>query len=284
MSTDNEALRLGIVPLRPLALADLLKGTTEALRRNASALFGTALLVAIAAGLVTALVTVLALGGVPQAPTVISSFADARPFLIATAIATLVNGTFGVLLIGVVNIVVPRAVFGHTTGFAAGLWAVAPRLLSLFGVFLLVTGMIVGVGAVGLGAAIADPVGVLVFLGAMVGIIYASAALAFASSVVVVEGLDVLTALRRSRALVHAVGWWRVFGIMLLAGAVAGLAGILLDAVFAAVSGGAAVGVTLATVITSAVFAPVTAVLQSLLYVDHRCRSEGIEGLWRESA
>ncbi|HVK25647.1 MAG TPA: hypothetical protein VM677_30175 [Actinokineospora sp.] len=284
MSTDNEALRLGIVPLRPLGLSDLLNGTVEALRRNASALFGTALLVAVTAELVSALVTVLALGGIPQAPTVINSFGDARAFLIATAIAALVTGVVGVVLTGVVNVVVPRAVFGHTTGLGAALRAVAPRLPSLLGVFLLVTVLIGGVGAIGVGAAIADPLGVLVFLAAMVGVLYAAIALSFAASVVVVEGKDVLTALRRSRVLVHAVGWWRVFGITILAGAVVGLAGILLSTVFDAVSGGSTVGVGLATIVAGAAFGPVTVVLQTLLYVDHRCRSEGIEGLWRESA
>ncbi|WP_436501201.1 hypothetical protein [Actinokineospora sp. HUAS TT18] len=284
MSTDNEALRLGIIPLRPLTLSDLLTGTVEALRRNASALFGAAAAVAIVAEVVTALVTVLALGGIPTAPQVVTSFSDMRQFFVAAAIAGLVSGMFGVIVVGVVNVVVPRAVFGHTTGLRAALRAVASRLPRLLGVFVLVTGMIVAIGAIGVGATIADPIGVLVFIGAMVAITYAAIALSFASSVVVVEGLDVLSALRRSRALVHAVGWWRVFGIMLLAGAAVGLAGLLLSSLFDALSGGSAVATALATVVAGAVFAPVTTVLQSLLYVDHRCRSEGIEGLWRESA
>ncbi|SDI88027.1 hypothetical protein SAMN05192558_102489 [Actinokineospora alba] len=286
MSTDNEALRLGIVPLRPLGLPDLVGGTVQALRRNPRALFGGGLLVAVIAELVTVAVTVLVVGGLPAAPTTeIPTFAELRPFLIATMIALLVVEVMALVLVGVVNVVVPRAVFGHVTGLRAALTAMLPKLPRLLGILAAIGAMMIGIAVIAVGAIVlGGEAGVLLAFPAVVAVVYLSMAFSFAASVAVVEDQGVIESLRRSRTLVHAVGWWRVFGILLLAGLATGIVAAIVGALFETVSGGSSLGTSLATVLTSAVFAPATTVLTTLLYVDHRCRSEGIEGLWREAA
>jgi hypothetical protein len=291
MDTENtennlgdEALQLGIVPLRPLTLSDLIGGAVQALRRNAAALIGTGLIVAVVGELFGIGVTVLATGSMaPDPPAAFTSWSDIQPYLTSAGIAAVVMLMANIVLTGVGNVVVSKAVFGHTTGLGAAMRAVAPKLLPLFGVLVLTWLMFVGLGAIGVTAMLASPVGILVMLGALVGIMYLSIALAFSSSVVVVEGLGVLAALQRSRTLVHAVGWWRVFGITLLVGVVGMLMGAIVGSVFGLVSGGSSVGVTLGTIVVSTVYGPASVVLNSLLYVDHRCRSEGVEGLWREA-
>ncbi|MBC6449337.1 hypothetical protein [Actinokineospora xionganensis] len=286
MSTDNEALRLGIVPLRPLTLSDLVSGTVQALRRNPRALFGGGLIVAVLAELVTVAVTVLVVGGLPEVPTTaMPTFAELRPYLIATLIALLVVEVMALVLVGVVNVVVPRAVFGHVTGLRTALSAMLPKLPRLFGILAAIGVMMLGIAAIAVGAiAVGGEAGMLLALPGVVAIVYLSMAFTFAASVAVVEDKGVIESLRRSRTLVHAVGWWRVFGILLLAGLATGIVSAIVGAVFETVSGGSALGISLATILTSAVFAPAMTVLTTLLYIDHRCRSEGIEGLWREAA
>lgn len=286
MSTDNEALRLGIVPLRPLTLSDLVSGTMQALRRNPRALFGVGLIVAVVAELVTVAVTVLVVGGLPAVPTTeFPTFEELRPFLVATMIALLVVELMALVLVGVVNVVVPRAVFGHSTGLRAALTAALPKLPRLFGILVAVGMMMIGIATIAVGAMVlGGEAGLVLAFPAMVAVVYLSIAFSFAASVAVVENLGIIDSLRRSRTLVHAVGWWRVFGVLLLAGIATALLAAIIGAVFEGVSGGSSVGTSLASVLTSAVFAPATQVLATLLYVDHRCRSEGIEGLWREAA
>ncbi|MDQ3405518.1 MAG: hypothetical protein M3548_19355, partial [Actinomycetota bacterium] len=207
-----EALQLGIVALRPLTLPDFVSGTAQALRRNAGALLGVGFAVAVAAELLTWLVVTLTVGEVPAQSTVAADaqdWATIRPYLIAMSIRVAVVALLGLLLVAVVNVVVPRAVFGHTTGARAAVGQAASALPRLLGVMLLMFAFFAAPILVGVLALLAGPLGVLVFLPVLVGVVYLAIAFGFGYSVAVVEGAGGAVALERSRKLVHAVGWWR---------------------------------------------------------------------------
>ncbi|MGW0936340.1 DUF7847 domain-containing protein [Streptomyces sp. NPDC002666] len=120
-----------------------------------------------------------------------------------------------------------------------------------------------------------------------------------APSVVVFEGQGPIGALRRSSRLVRG-DWWRIFGITLLAGAVAGFAGYLIQipfsllgtfsgmlgtvslgddpnpaAVIAAVSG-YVLSIMVGQLISQLVVATFPPLVTGLLYVDRRIRTEDL--------
>ncbi|MFC7616890.1 hypothetical protein ACFQV2_29005 [Actinokineospora soli] len=140
-----------------------------------------------------------------------------------------------------------------------------------------------GLAAVGALAVLISPLGAVLALPPLALMVYLTVALVLAPSVAVVERATPVAALRRSRELVHdgAGGWWRVFAVALIAGAVGLVLEKAVSALFDLVSGGAAVAGSLASVLVAAVVAPWTMALHALLYVDGRCRAEGTEGLWR---
>ncbi len=280
----GEALQLGIVPLRPLALPDLVSGTAQALRRNTAALVGLGFATVALTELLGWFFATLVLGDVPTtvATGATVDWDAVRPIVVDTLMRTVVAAVLGLLLSGAVNVVVPRAVFGHTTSpgeALSGAWVAMPRLLGVFLLQLVVFG---GIGAVALLAVVFGGAGgALLALSAAAGLVYLAIAFTFAHSAVVVEGARPAEALKRSRELVHAAGWWRVFGVLLLAGVVFGIVGMIVGALFGAVGGAGAFTAALAGVLVGMFATPVTLVLQVLLYVDHRSRTEGIDGLWR---
>ncbi|MGX7824960.1 hypothetical protein ACTG9Q_07695 [Actinokineospora sp. 24-640] len=274
----DPALRLGIVPLRPLTVPDLLRGAIDAVRRNPAALLGVGLVVAVLSELAVWAVLVLTLGEVPG-PADLGGELDLTP-LLAAMIRIVVVSVVAVVLEAVVNTVVPRAVFGHSMGAVAALRAGSPRLPALLGVLALTGVLIGGVAAVAALVMLASPLfGPLLVLPLFVLILYLAVALLFAPSLVVVENLSPPAALVRSRALVHGppAGWWRVLGVVLIAA----LAGSLLSVLVETIGGGGMFASALAAIVVGTVVTPPTLALHALLYVDHRCRTEGIEGLWR---
>ncbi|SDC66819.1 hypothetical protein [Actinokineospora iranica] len=283
-----EALQLGIVPLRPLALPDLVAGMAQGLRRNAAALIGVGFAVITATELLRWFVSTLVFGDVPDARAITDrprlDWAEVRPLLADAALHAVIAALLGLLLVAVVNVVVPRAVFGHTTGARAALGAALPALPRLLLLALLTAVVFGAIAAVAVFAVFAGgSAGLLLALPAVAAMFYLVIAFTFAQSIVVVEGGNPVAALERSRRLVAAVGWWRVLGILLLAGVVFGLLGMIVSAVFGRISGGGALAEALAAVLSGTLISPATLVLQSLLYVDHRSRVEGIEGLWRKA-
>lgn len=277
----GEALRLGIVPLRPLTLSDLVSGTIEALRRNKGALFGVGLLVAALTELVVWGLVVLVLGEVPGPLPLDAEWSQIRTYLLATLIRLVVIGVLGLVVHAVVNAVVPRAVFGHTVRAGAALRAGAPRLPALLGALALTSVLVGALAGLTVLSLLTGVFALLLMVPPFVAMVYLAVAFLLAPSAIVVEGAGPVAALHRSRQLVHAVGWWRVFGVMLLSNLVVGLLSAVVSMLFDQVSEGSALAESLAAIMAGAVLAPAALVLQSLLYVDHRCRSEGIEGLWR---
>ena len=306
-----QAPRPGVVPLRPLGLGEILDGAVQTMRHNPKVMFGLSALVAGIAAVVSTLMLVI---GLPQ---LLSGADLERGTVDSTEIAALVSGgvvgflvpaVFQALALAVLNgiliIAVSEAVIGrrptagdvlHRVG-----WGGVGRLLLLTVLTTLIALVVIAAVTVPvvLLYLLAVPAGVVgTLLGlpllAVVGLLL-MAKLAFAAPALLLEELSVPAALRRSWRLVTG-SFWRVLGILLLSAAIAWAASGLLQLPFsllgelaAAAAGGAdaspqtavtistAVG-NLGSVLGSAVVAPFSAGVVSLLYIDLRIRREGLD-------
>ncbi|WP_156754162.1 hypothetical protein [Actinokineospora pegani] len=293
----GEPLRLGIVPLRPLVLSDLVTGAWQAVRRNPGPLLLLPLAVIAVAQALAWLLIVLVLGEYPELtfatppvepgtdPAVLDRFWEELRLLgIAGGLQLVVIALLGMVATAVVNVVVPRAVFGHTTSTGEAVrpaLAAVPRLLGTTALTALLLGLPFAVVAALV--LVLGPVGVLLVLVAGPLMLYLSIALTFAQAVVVVEDASPVAALRRSRELVHAVGWWRALGVSMLVSLFFSFVTLIVQTLFEQVSGGGVLAALLASTLVGAVNIGFGASVLCLLYVDHRARWEGIEGLWNKA-
>ena len=225
--------------------------------------------------------------------TLIGSSASSLAAVVATWLSS-------ILLSGLLTVVVGRAVFGAgiTIGEAwqrlrGRLWALIgfTVLWGLIGAVLLV-GVVVGHhhrGRVrrqrGSCGRRRDPA----WVAAIVGLVYLWTMLSFAPSIIVLERLDIVPAIKRSFKLVRN-DFWRVFGIRLLgmivaeliAGAVAvpfsfGGQILLMTASSTAVALIALVLLTIGGAIGQIITAPFSAGVVVLLYTDRRIRAEAFD-------
>ncbi|MFF8766219.1 glycerophosphoryl diester phosphodiesterase membrane domain-containing protein [Nocardiopsis dassonvillei] len=240
---------------------------------------------------------------------------DPFPFsgwsVVANYAGTLLTQAGIILVTGLLTAVVGMAVLGRKLSPSEAWAAVKDRIGAVVGlallqllIFFALSMVIVVVGFVGLflGVFVAvsssQGLGVTIVIASVVlGIIGGIALMAwiyiriyFAMPIVVLERVGVGAALARSWRLTQG-RWWRTFGIALLAvilmGFVSGLLSTpfgVISAIFilvapgatwAAVASGAVVYV--GTVIASAITTPFTVGVTTLLYVDARMRSEGLD-------
>jgi hypothetical protein len=298
----------GIVPLRPLQFGDILDGAIKAVRFNPKAMVGLAALV-LAIFLVPSLalsvgVTHLTAASVKRLGPAAQGLLGAPATLLQITTTTLATAILSGLLIHVVS----QAVLGRKPDLAQTWQATRGRVPSLLllmcvsflvavlsavvligpGVFLLVNGTI---GA-----------GVILMLLGIPGLIafslFFSTKISMAAPAIVLEGHGLGTGLRRSFALTRGSAFWRVLGITLVAGLIAGVAGSLLGLPFTLISAfipglmgpsEAAQGVVtflshLSALLTGAITTPFAAAVTGLLYIDRRMRLEALDVvLLRES-
>lgn len=305
----------GVVPLRPLALGDLLDGAVQTMRQNPRVMLGlSAAVMAVAAVLSTAFILV----GLPRMASGIET-ADDR--LQAEQVASLLTGGVisfllpllvqtlaTIVLTGILIVAVSQAVLGRRPTVGEVWGRARPRLLALIGLSLLsalivvlvmavaiVPGVLLLVADMSVGGGLALAGGIVVAIVAAV-LIYVR--LAFAAPALLLERLGVVAALARSWRLVTG-SWWRTFGILALGAIIAGainglvqlpfslvgnLVGALVGSGDAQSLGDVTSGMQIALVITnvgsvlaSTVTAPFTAALTALLYIDLRIRREGLD-------
>jgi hypothetical protein len=305
----------GVVPLRPLALGDLLDGAVQTMRQNPRVMLGlSAAVMAVAAVLSTAFILV----GLPRMASGIET-ADDR--LQAEQVASLLTGGVisfllpllvqtlaTIVLTGILMVAVSQAVLGRRPTVGEVWGRARPRLLALIGLSLLSALIVVLVMAVAIvpgvlllvadrsvGGGVALAGGIVVAIAAAV-LIYVR--LAFAAPALLLERLGIGAALARSWRLV-AGSWWRTFGILALGAIIAAainglvqlpfslvgnLVGALVGSGDAQSLGDVTSGMQIALVITnvgsvlaSTVTAPFTAALTALLYIDLRIRREGLD-------
>lgn len=303
-------LQPGVIPLRPLTLSDIYNGAVSYIRANPKATLGLTAIVVIATslvGLITQVgpLTILSrLGADPSSYQL--SGRDLLMWGSSGAAGAVVTSLGTIVLVGMLTVVVGRAVFGASITVAQAWAIVRHRFLALIGfaaLFATAAAGLVGVVVLFIAAAIATgTTGIALFFGAplllALGALaaYLAVMVSFAPTVIVLERLGVFAAIGRSFALVRTA-FWRVLGVLLLTALITylvttavalpfNLVGMALDAgsdsldmlsptaVFAEIGG--TIGRILAL--------PFTAGVVVLLYTDRRVRAEAFDLVLRAGA
>lgn len=292
----------GIVPLRPLALGDILDGAVKSVRFNPKAMVGLSALVlalflipsAALAIVVTHVISTSQGGGGSNAQGFIGVANPVIQFLTTTLATAVLSG----LLIHVVS----QAVLGRKPDLRQTWQATRARIpslliLSILSLLFLLLSLAVLIGP-GVLLMVQSNVGVgvaVLFLG-LLGFIavslFASTKISMAAPAIVLEGHGLRAGLQRSFALTRGAVFWRILGITLLAAVIAGFAGFLLGFPFSMISlvvSGVAgpdselgqVMVTflshLSALLTGAITTPFVAAVTGLLYIDRRMRLEALD-------
>ena len=301
----------GIVPLRPLMFGEIMDGSFQAIRRNAKAMLGAALLaqslVAILAAVITA-VTATSMGSI-EAWAETASPADLASLGLGFGAAILVVGILtlftSAILQGAMVVPVARSILNRRTGFRQ-MWTLARsragalvRLaLVLMAAGLLAFALLAGVavalvsGMEGTGALILVPL----VLGFIALFIWITIKVMVAPAAVVIEELGALAGLRRSWELTRA-NWWRILGITLVVSIMVGVISQVvmipvslltsLLTTFASPHGGSgqeaavAVAVGVVTAVLGALIGALGYAFQTsvmaMLYMDLRMRKDGLD-------
>ncbi|HYZ68508.1 MAG TPA: hypothetical protein VE666_12025 [Mycobacterium sp.] len=297
------ALKPGVIPLRPLSLSDIFNGAVAYIRANPKATLGLTTVVVVVAQVLALVLSMgpLAVTGALQ-PT-LSGDQVPTGVLIGSSVSSLAGGLAtwlsSILLSGMLTVVIGRAVFGTSITINEAWQRLRPRLwalvgftvLELIGIALLVivvVAIIAGV-AVAAGGVAAAVVGVPLVLALIAGLVYLVTILSFTPSVIVLERLPIIPAMSRSFKLVRN-DFWRVLGIWLLGGLVAGLVSGAVSVPFSLVSqillgtassaGAIIIAAILASVgnaISQIITAPFSAGVIVLLYTDRRIRAEAFD-------
>jgi hypothetical protein len=305
-----QAPKPGVIPLRPIAVGEILDGAFTSIRRNPKATLGIAAVVLTISGVITASLEFLLLsrldlntaaGRAPTGAQVAGTLAVVVPSgLTAVVLAFIVQ----ILLTGLLTAVIGRSVLGHRIS-AGEAWHIAlPRLPALLGTTLLAglayigpwAGLIIVLILLGVGGAPAAAIAVIGVFGGIASLVLDAwfwAMFSMSAATVVLERLGPGQALARSWRLVRS-SFWRVFGILLLAGLIVFVASSVLRIPFTVISAAftsssaplaqafrpsvaslviGAIGGIIAGAITQPIWAGVTV----LLYVDLRMRREGLD-------
>lgn len=300
-----QALKPGVIPLRPLSLSDIFNGAVGYVRMNPKASLGLTTVIVVAAQILAVVlqaVVISATGGLTP------TFDESGDELSTTALVgsslsgitgAVATGLSAILLSGLLTVVVGRAVFGAGITIGEAWQRVRGRLLALFGFTALeslgaivlgavVVGVIVGV-AVGANGWAAFVVGAPLVLALVAALVYLGTMLSFAPTLIVLERLSVIPAVKRSFALIKK-DFWRVLGIRLLSMLVAGMIAGAVSIPFSfggqmlLVGSYSASNAIIALILTSIggaigqiITAPFNAGVVVLLYTDRRIRAEAFD-------
>lgn len=303
----------GVVPLRPLTLAEILEAAIKAVRLHWRTALGVSLGVAV---LTQAVITVLT-GVWQQDPAELEALTkDPHPSphqllrtvslpLLSTTVEAVVRTIGTALVTAVVTIVVGRAVLGRSASLRETWNGTRFQLLRLLGLLFLIPLMVSAVVAIatgpGLAALAAGSVSsgaALTLLGLTAGTVVAIwlwVQLSLATPALMLEKQGISAALRRSAKLVRG-SWWRVMGIQLLVFAMllvvtsvvalpATVFGTYIDgeglsdlsSTASAPSWSSLIASGIASVIAYTLTFPVSAAVTALLYLDQRIRRESLD-------
>lgn len=306
----------GLIPLRPLEFGTVLGASFQVLRRNPRPTFGAALLLnALVVFLSTGISTIIVVSGLERASR--ADFADADTIfagtialaLVATLLAVGISIVAQALLQGVISLEVSRATLGEKLTlrqlFDLGRgrwWALIGWTALLGGVVVAALAVLIGLSlgffVVGDPLAIAGGVGLLLIgvLGLLVVSVWIGTMLAFVPAAIVIERLPLGTAVRRSWRLVRGA-FWRILGTLLLVAVMVNIAASVVTTPFQLAATFAAplvnpagevetdltvflalnLVVVAITAVVGAIGAVLTTAAASLLYIDRRMRTEGLD-------
>lgn len=235
----------GTIPLRPLGLGDIYGGSIATIRRNWQIMLLVPLVIELLVQAVRIPLTqntsqnLQSLLRNPRLARPEDVFASVGAVYGTSAIILIVGGLLSTLMVGVLTVVISRAVLGQRATFGEAVKAAAPRYLPLLGLVIMIglievasfvvpTALGIGIGVlIGSNAAIAG----FAVLGGLAGVvlaIYLAICFAFAPTALILEPQPIFRALSRSRWLTRGA-WWRIFGIGLLTGIIAVAVAFVLD-------------------------------------------------------
>ncbi|MFE2556788.1 glycerophosphoryl diester phosphodiesterase membrane domain-containing protein [Streptomyces sp. NPDC059352] len=303
------AAKPGVIPLRPLAMGEILDGSVKTLRTY----WRTVLSITVTVAVISQIADILAQRFL--VPTTPGLSADATPAekleqslqaaqdsLIGLGPALLVTLMASLVCAALLTVVISRAVVGRPVTLGDAWHEARPRLLQLIGLTLLMAALSAAVILVGLlpgllvGGAPGVALTLLGGLGAVVVVVWLMIRFSLASPALMLERQGIVKSLKRSAKLVQG-SWWRIFGITLLTQLLIFIFAMIIAIPFAiaaiAVDGdgfsGLLSGSTTAFgwpfliitgiggVITSAITYPISAGVTVLLYVDQRIRREALD-------
>jgi len=314
----------GGIPLRPLALGDILNGAVTSARRNPAATFGLAAIVMTISGVISAISQAIERSAVAQFQgtqqavqngqqlsyqqfdnTLGSVFGVVLP---AVAVALVLSLVLTSALTGMLSAVIGRGVLGQRVSLAdawragrVGPVIATSLLLLLIGICIPLPVAVVVVALVLLHL---TPVAVLVgVLGGIASFVFEAFLLVRLSvtlPALVLERISPVSAIKRSFDLSRG-SWWRLFGIELLTWIIVGITSSVLSLPFTVVGGlasgplglfgtGATASMTgliiaaIGRIVASTVTAPISAGVIVLLYTDLRMRREGLDLALRTAA
>lgn len=308
-----QAPRPGIVPLRPLGVADILDGAIGYVRRDPRTVLGISAVLSLVLVVLSFLANFasfrslsnLAQGDLYSADPADEALGGSAGIGgdVTALVAALLSLPISVIATGLLTVVVGQAVLGRRVSAGAAWRAARPQFWRLVGLTLLIGLIVGGTAVLGIGLAVLLAVlvaqvstGLAVLLGILLGVLALCAAIWLAVRLLlspvalILEKSGVGTAIRRSARLVSG-SWWRVFGIALLAQLIAGLIAQVLTVPFAIGGVVLAIGfpsngslwwVTLAAVsvgtfVGSVVTMPFSAGVTALQYIDQRIRREALD-------
>lgn len=302
-----QALKPGVVPLRPLTLSEIFNGAVSFIRLNPKPALGMTVVVVVIAQVVALLIQLFPMASFgllnPEnfnisagQPMDGSDFLNLMLTSVPASITTLVAA---IVLSGLLTVVVGRSVFGAKITAGEAWQRARGRLLPLlaftglqvlaFTAIAAVAVVIVVVAMYLAGTAAAIIVGLLLGLGFFALILWLTTLLVFAPPAIVLERVGVVDAVKRSLALVKG-DFWRVFGIWILSVIVASVIASVVSVPFALVSQvmlmtsesttTVVIALVLATIggaIGQVIAAPFSAGAVVLLYADRRIRAEAFD-------
>jgi hypothetical protein len=296
----------GVIPLRPLGIAEVLDGAITAFRRYPKAILLPSFVVALGVGVfayVIQLASISYLSDLTSLDPLTTDGADiaasAGPAVLLSLVSILVQFIATVLLTGVITVVMSQAVLGRPVTAADAWREVRPQMWRLLGLSLLITAAVVALLVVT--AVVVVVLGVLTFgvgLILLLGFWIPAAVLvtywAIAPAALLLEKAGVTRALGRARSLTSGA-FWRTFGTLVLMAIVYGVISVAISIPFSvpeiiapsidpytaeidqtrfvvntAIS-------TVGSVVVSTVALPFVAGVISLLYIDRRMRTEGLD-------
>jgi hypothetical protein len=301
-----QAPKPGVVPLRPLGVGELLDGAFTTIRRYPAATLGLAAAVMVVYEAIEIVLKYYLLHSTANLSTNSSLYTDRTHTL--DAINFVISLVITALLSGMLAAVIGKGVLGLPMSAAQAWAAVRARFWKLLGATAAIFGIQIGLAIVCLApglilllTGVKIAAAILLVVGgicAVVGLIWVNVLLLFTAPVVMLEKQGVRAAIRRSRTLVRGT-WWRLFGIDLLAGLIAGIISSILVVPFAILgglhgifSGNVGDQFTFTNLLIAAVggflagtlVRPFSGGIVALLYLDRRMRAEALDLTLQQAA
>jgi hypothetical protein len=277
-------IKPGVIPLRPLAVGEIIDGAITTMRRYPKLIIGAAAVVAAITQILGLLVQLPFLDDlttvVAQDPNTLTQ--EQLVDQLGSSVLGFLGGAFisivlvmigTVFLSGFITVIVGHAVLGKPVTFAQAWEEFKPRLLPLLGATLL-SGLVITIGLV-----------LCIVPGVWLWVLFA-----LVTPALVLERCGVGAAFGRSKALVNGA-WWRTFGILLLTVVIGWVISSIISLPFtllgsagssftdptAALSLGSLILSTIGAIIASTITLPFSSAVTVLVYVDRRMRSEGMD-------